>query len=125
MYIIQEDGKTYIETNITESGELHQALDESTIFNILMENGEVIKMNNKGVARPLTQMHTINGKYCNFTSFLILLEPTLEQLQILSKVNISAIKVDIKSLKIKTPEISTKDAKNFKQAINCMLTTAK
>ncbi len=122
--IKQEEGKTYIETNIATQGEVNQALDESTIFNILMDNGEVIKLSNKGTAKPVTQAYASNGRMNVYTTFLLVIEPTIDQLKSLSTGNITDVKVEIPNLNIKSPEISTKDAKNFYNAIACMLTTA-
>lgn len=123
--IKQDEGKTYIETSIASAGEVNQALDENTIFNILMDNGEVIKLFNKGTAKPVTQAYASNGRVNVYTTFLLVLEPTIDELKSLSNGSITDVKVEIPNLKIQSPEISSKDANNFKNVISCMLATAK
>lgn len=123
--IKQEEGKTFIETSIASVGEINQKMDENTVFMFLMDNGEVINLPNQGTAMPVTQAYTANGRVNVYTTFLLILEPTMEQLKSLCSGSITDVKVEIPNLKIQSPEIGTKDAKNFNDVMNCMLTTAK
>lgn len=123
--IKQEEGKTFIETHIAVTGEVNQVLDETTVFSILLENGEVVKLNNVGNAKPVTKAQASNGQLNVYTQFMLVLEPTLEELKMLTSSNITDVKIDVPNLVIKSPEISAKDAKNFNHVMNCMLSTAK
>lgn len=121
----QVEGITAIETHIAVAGDVNQMLDETTVFNILMESGEVVKLKNVGNAKPVTKAVASNGAVNVYTQFMLVLVPTLEELKMLTTGNITDVKIEVPNLDIKSPEISSKDAKNFNQVLSCMLSTAK
>lgn len=124
MIISQESGKTKIQVRIASLGEFNQALDETTYFYFLIDNGEVVKLSNLIPAKPVTQAYSSGTALTVYTTYLLTLEPTIEEMTKLTSGNVTDVKVEIPSQKINSPNVDGKDARKFKSIIACMLATA-
>ncbi|MBL7704517.1 MAG: hypothetical protein JNM21_03110 [Taibaiella sp.] len=120
----QDAGKTQIQTSIAALGEFNQALDETTYFYFLLDNGEVVKLANAIPAKPVTQAFANGGALTVFTTYLLTLEPTIEEMQKLSSGNVTDVKVEIPNQNIQSPNVDSKDAKKFRSIVSCLLATA-
>lgn len=123
--INQDAGKTQIQTSIAALGEFNQSLDETTSFYFLLDNGEVVKLANMLPAKPVTQAFANGGALTVFTTYLLTLEPSIEEMQKLASGNVTDVKVELPNQKIQSPNVDSKDARKFKSIIACMLATAK
>lgn len=122
--INQEEGKTSIIASIAALGEYNQVLDQNAQFYFLMDNGTVVKLQNKENAKPVTQAVGGNGTVAVFTTYILTLQPTKEELAQLSSGLLTDVKVEVPDQKIQAPEVDGKQAKKFKSIIECMAATA-
>lgn len=124
MTAAQENGRTTITASIAALGEFNQSLDESTEFYFLLDNNEVVTLRNAVVAKPVTQAIASGGALTVFTTYLLTLEPTMEELKKLAGSNVTDVKVAIPGQEIQPPEVGGKDAKTFRSIIECLIRTA-
>lgn len=122
---IQENGKTTLKANIAMTGEFNQVFKDDTRFYFLLDNGDVITKNNSLDAKPITQViNGGNGVVNVFTTYLLTINLSNEDLEKLGKGAVTDVKVEVPDQKIKSPVISKKSGSLIRDAAICLVKTA-